>query len=67
MPLAFSSLSIAGFTNAATMKGDKVSTLHYMITLGMQHSMVWDGTGMMPLNTKAARRNDINISVHLPD
>ncbi len=50
----------AGFTNSATMNGDKLSTLHYMFTLAMQHGMVWAGTGMMPSNTKAAQRNDIN-------
>ena len=50
----------AGFTNSATMNGDKLSTLHYMFTLSMQHSMVWVGTGMMPANSKAAQRNDIN-------
>jgi multimeric flavodoxin WrbA len=26
----------------------------------MQHSGIWVGTGMMPSNTKAAQRNDIN-------
>lgn len=50
----------AGFTNSATMNGDKLSTLHYLFTLAMQHSGVWVGTGMMPSNTKAAQRNDIN-------
>jgi NAD(P)H dehydrogenase (quinone) len=50
----------AGFTNSATMNGDKFSTIQYMITLSMQHSMVWIGTGMMPSNTKAATRNDLN-------
>ncbi len=50
----------AGFTNSASMNGDKHSTLHYLITLAMQHSMLWVGTGMMPSNTKAAQRNDIN-------
>jgi NAD(P)H dehydrogenase (quinone) len=50
----------AGFTNSATMNGDKLSTLHYMFTLAMQHSMVWVGTGMLPANSKAAQRNDIN-------
>ena len=50
----------AGFTNSATMNGDKHSTLHYMITLAMQHSMLWVGTGMMPSNSKAATRNDVN-------
>ena len=50
----------AGFTNSATMNGDKHSTLHYMITLAMQHSGLWVGTGLMPSNSKAAQRNDIN-------
>jgi NAD(P)H dehydrogenase (quinone) len=50
----------AGFTNSATMNGDKLSTLHYFFTLAMQHSGVWVGTGMMPSNSKAAQRNDVN-------
>ncbi|MBU0589886.1 MAG: flavodoxin family protein [Gammaproteobacteria bacterium] len=50
----------AGFTNSATMNGDKHSTLHYLFTLAMQHSGIWVGTGMMPSNSKAAQRNDIN-------
>jgi multimeric flavodoxin WrbA len=50
----------AGFTNSATMNGDKLSTLHYLFTLAMQHGGFWVGTGMMPANTKAAQRNDIN-------
>ena len=50
----------AGFTNSATMNGDKLSTLHYLFTLSQQHSMIWVGTGMMPSNSKAATRNDIN-------
>lgn len=50
----------AGFTNSASMNGDKHSTLHYLITLAMQHGMLWIGTGMMPANAKASTRNDIN-------
>ena len=50
----------AGFTNSATMNGDKLSTLHYMFTLSQQHSMIWVGTGLMPSNAKAANRNDVN-------
>ena len=50
----------AGFTNSASMNGDKLSTLHYQITLAMQHGMLWVGTGMLPANSKAAQRNDIN-------
>lgn len=50
----------AGFTNSASMNGDKLSTLHYLFTLSMQHSGIWVGTGMMPSNAKAAQRNDLN-------
>lgn len=50
----------AGFTNSASMNGDKHSTLHYFMTLAMQHAMIWVGTGLMPSNTKDAQRDDIN-------
>ncbi len=50
----------AGFTNSASINGDKHSTLHYFMTLAMQHSMLWVGTGLMPSNTKAAKRDDLN-------
>jgi NAD(P)H dehydrogenase (quinone) len=50
----------AGFTNSASMNGDKLSTLHYLFTLSQQHGMFWVGTGLMPSNSKAATRNDIN-------
>jgi len=49
-----------GFTNSATMNGDKHSTLHYMFTLSQQQSMIWVGTGIMPSSAKAAQRNDLN-------
>ncbi|WP_338847134.1 flavodoxin family protein [Massilia sp. W12] len=50
----------AGFTNSASMNGDKLSTLHYMFTLAMQHGMLWAGTGMLPANRKESGRNDVN-------
>lgn len=50
----------AGFTNSASVNGDKHSTLHYLFTLAMQHSGLWVGSGMMPSNSKAAQRNDVN-------
>lgn len=50
----------AGFTNSASMNGDKHSTLHYLFTLAMQHGGLWVGTANMPSNTKAAQRNDVN-------
>jgi NAD(P)H dehydrogenase (quinone) len=51
----------AGFTNSATMNGDKGSTIAYFVTLAMQHSGVWIGTGLMPANTKAAKHGDVNF------
>ncbi|MFM2668567.1 flavodoxin family protein [Vibrio mediterranei] len=50
----------AGFTNSAAMNGDKGVTISYMMTLAMQHGMIWVGTGLMPANTKNAQRNDVN-------
>jgi multimeric flavodoxin WrbA len=50
----------AGFTNSASMNGDKLSTLHYLFTLSQQHGMLWVGTGMMPNSAKSANRNDVN-------
>jgi multimeric flavodoxin WrbA len=49
-----------GFTNSATMNGDKHSTLHYFFILAMQHSGIWVGTGLMPSNAKSAKREDVN-------
>jgi len=50
----------AGFTNSASINGDKAMSLNYIMTLAMQHGMIWSGTGMLPANNKAAQRNDIN-------
>ncbi len=53
----------AGFTNSAGMNGDKHSTLNTLFTLAMQHGMIWVSQGLMPSNTKAAQRNDVNYLV----
>lgn len=50
----------AGFTNSAGMNGDKASTLSVLFTMSQQHGMLWVGTGMMPANSKAAKRDDMN-------
>ena len=50
----------AGFTNSACVQGDKQVTLDYLYHLSMQHGGLWVGLGMMPSNTKAAQRNDVN-------
>jgi len=49
-----------GFTASANMNGDKHSTLHYFMTLAMQHGGIWVGTGLNYNNTKASLRGDIN-------
>lgn len=50
----------AGFTNSGSMNGDKHSTLSYLFTLAMQHAMLWVGSDLMPANTLAAQRDDVN-------
>lgn len=50
----------AGFTNSASMNGDKLSTLDYLFHLSQEHGGIWVGMGMLPSNTKAATRNDVN-------
>jgi len=52
-----------GFTNSAGMNGDKFNVLTTLFTLAMQHSMIWVSQGLMPSNTKAARRDDVNYLV----
>lgn len=50
----------AGFTNSASLNGDKGSTLAYLQTLASQHGGLWVSLGMLPSNSKAATRNDVN-------
>ncbi|MEY2862868.1 MAG: hypothetical protein RLY58_575 [Pseudomonadota bacterium] len=50
-----------GFTNSASMNGDKGSTLQYLVTLASQHGMLWVSLGQLPSNSKAADRNDLNF------
>jgi NAD(P)H dehydrogenase (quinone) len=53
----------AGFTNSAGMNGDKFNVLVTLFTLAMQHGMVWVSQGLMPSQTRAARRDDVNYLV----
>jgi NAD(P)H dehydrogenase (quinone) len=53
----------AGFTNSAGMMGDKQGTLTTLFTLAMQHGMIWVSQGLMPANTKSAKRDDVNYLV----
>lgn len=49
-----------GFTNSASVNGDKFSTIAYFITLAQQHGQVWVGTGLMPANNKENGPDDVN-------
>lgn len=49
-----------GFTNSATVNGDKFSTIQYFFTLSQQHSQIWIGTGLMPANKKSNGPDDVN-------
>lgn len=49
-----------GFSNSGAVNGDKFNTVTYMVTLAMQHGMLWAGTGLMASSKKDATRNDIN-------
>jgi len=49
-----------GFTNSASLNGDKQCTMNYLVTLAMQHGGIWIGLGLLPANSKAATRNDLN-------
>lgn len=50
----------AGFTNSASINGDKFSTISYFFTLSQQHSQIWIGTGLLPSNAKANGPDDVN-------
>jgi NAD(P)H dehydrogenase (quinone) len=50
----------AGFTNSATLNGDKQGTMQYLHTLSQQHGMIWVGMGLKAPNHKAATRDDVN-------
>lgn len=49
-----------GFTCSAGLNGDKLATLQTLFGLAMQHGMVWVSQGLMPSNTRAATRKDLN-------
>jgi len=50
----------AGFSVSASLNGDKGMTLAYLNTLAAQHGGLWVSLGMLPANTLASTRNDVN-------
>ncbi len=49
-----------GFTNSASINGDKFSTINYFFTLSQQHGQIWVGTGLLPANKKENGPDDVN-------
>jgi NAD(P)H dehydrogenase (quinone) len=50
----------AGFTNSASVNGDKASTISWLMTFAMQHSQIWIGTGILPSNKKEHGPDNVN-------
>ena len=50
----------AGFTNSASLNGDKFSTMTYFWTLSQQHGQLWLGPGLLPSNKLASGHGDTN-------
>lgn len=50
----------AGFTNSASLNGDKHSTLQYFQLLAAQHGGLWISLGLLPSNTLNSTRDDVN-------
>jgi NAD(P)H dehydrogenase (quinone) len=49
-----------GFSNSASFNGDKAVTMIALQTLASQHGGIWVSLGMLPANSKAAQRTDVN-------
>ncbi|PAS98292.1 MAG: NADPH-dependent FMN reductase [Candidatus Dactylopiibacterium carminicum] len=49
-----------GFTNSASLNGDKQVTLIGLQTLASQHGGIWVSLGLLPANATASTRQDVN-------
>ncbi|MGI4861719.1 MAG: flavodoxin family protein [Janthinobacterium lividum] len=49
-----------GFTNSASINGDKLNTLEYFFLLAGQHAGIWVSMDIKPANLKASLRDDLN-------
>jgi NAD(P)H dehydrogenase (quinone) len=50
----------AGFTNSASLNGDKLNSLVEFALFAAQHSMLWISLGLLPANNSKSQRNDLN-------
>ncbi|QUX90194.1 NADPH-dependent FMN reductase [Marinomonas sp. A3A] len=58
--LAWKDKVFGGFTNSASLNGDKQVTFIYLQTLASQHGGIWVSLGLPPANALAATRDDVN-------
>lgn len=58
MKRAWANKLAAGFTNSASMNGDKQNTLMSFVVLAMQHGMLWVGQDMLPGNNSSTGSPD---------
>ena len=49
-----------GFTNSASLNGDKQVSLITLQTLASQHGGIWVSLGLLPSNQKSSARTDVN-------
>ncbi|KVH62724.1 NADPH-dependent FMN reductase [Burkholderia sp. MSMB1072] len=49
-----------GFTNSASLNGDKLNTLEYFFLLAGQHGGIWVSMDIKPANLKTSARDDLN-------
>lgn len=57
---AFKDKIAAGFTNSASVNGDKAATISWLMTFAMQHCQIWIGTGLLPSNKKEHGPQHVN-------
>lgn len=50
----------AGFTNSASLNGDKFNSMMQLVTFAGQHGMLWVPLDLLPANSSKAERNDLN-------
>ena len=49
-----------GFTNSASINGDKLNTIQYFLLLSGQHGGLWVSLAIKPANFKNSKRDDLN-------
>lgn len=50
----------AGFTNSASLNGDKANSMLQLVTFAAQHAMIWVPLALLPSNSSKSERDDLN-------